>query len=435
MRMYDIIAKKRDGLKLDRSEIEWFIRNYISGKVPDYQAAALLMAIYINGMDEEETAALTAAMAHSGDIMDLSDIPGIKVDKHSTGGVGDKTTLVVAPLVASLGVPIAKMSGGSLGYTGGTKDKLDSIPGFRTWLSKDEFITAVQKHNIALIGQTENIAVADKKLYALRDSIAAVESIPLIASSIMSKKIAAGADAIVLDVKVGNGAFMKDLKKASELAQQMVKLGHSVGKKVIAVITSMEQPLGQAVGNAIEVQEAVETLKGHGPADLLEVSLTLGSYMLILGGKAYSVEEARKLLQEAIEDGLAIRKFKELLESQGGNADVAENPSLLPQAEFSLPLICQYEGYVQKLNAGIVGKAAAMLGISRESRDDKVDYAAGIKLFKKIGDVVHKGQELAVLYSNCYERLKNGVEIMQRAYSFSDVCPAQPPLIYDVIDH
>lgn len=400
MRMVDIIAKKRDGGALTKDEIDFFVNGYTSGEIPDYQVSSLLMAIFFNDMNEEERANLTMAMVYSGDTIDLSKIEGVKVDKHSTGGVGDTTTLVLAPLVASLGVPVAKMSGRGLGHTGGTIDKLEAVEGFHVEISEDEFINIVNRDKVAVIGQSGNLTPADKLLYALRDVTATVNSIPLIASSIMSKKIAAGADAIVLDVKVGDGAFMKTEEDAVALARAMVSIGNNVGRKTMAIISSMEEPLGFAIGNALEIEEAIETLRGEGPEDLTQLSIELGSQMAVLGGKAKSLEEAREKLNEALHNGTALEKFKVFLKNQGGDDTVADDIKRLPQAQFTFEVEAEQEGFVQKIGSEAMGIASSMLGAGRTTKDDVIDLAVGIKLNKKVGDKVSKGDSLATIYSN-----------------------------------
>ncbi|MFD2830722.1 pyrimidine-nucleoside phosphorylase [Corticicoccus populi] len=400
MRMVDIIAKKRDGYALTKEEIEFFVNGYTNGEIPDYQVSSLMMAVFFNDMNEEERAALTMAMVNSGDTIDLSQIEGTKVDKHSTGGVGDTTTLVLAPLVAALDVPVAKMSGRGLGHTGGTIDKLEAVEGFHVEITEDEFIDIVNRDKVAVIGQSGNLTPADKLLYALRDVTATVNSIPLIASSIMSKKIAAGADAIVLDVKVGDGAFMKTEEDAAELAHAMVSIGNNVGRRTMAIISSMEEPLGLAIGNALEVEEAVETLRGEGPEDLTELSLELGSQMVVLGGKAETLEEAREKLQNALNDGSALEKFKVFLRNQGGDDSIADDLSKLPQAEFTFEVKAEEAGYVQQIGSEAMGVASSMLGAGRQTKDDVIDLAVGIKLNKKVGSKVEKGDVLATIYSN-----------------------------------
>ena len=369
MRMYDIIQHKRDNKELSGEEIQFFVKEYTAGNIPDYQAAALAMAIFFNGMTPEETAALTLAMAHSGDVMDLTQIKGVKVDKHSTGGVGDKTSLVLGPMVAALGVPVAKMSGRGLGHTGGTIDKLESFPGFQTGIPEQEFFDNVNRIGIAIAGQTGNLAPADKKLYALRDVTATVESIPLIASSIMSKKIAAGADVIVLDVKVGSGAFMKDEESAVKLADTMVRIGDNVGKKTMAVVSDMDEPLGYAVGNALEVKEAIDTLAGNGPQDLYELCLELGSHMVAGAGKAQNCAEAKEMLAGTIKDGSALRKLAELVEAQGGNPEAVYDTELLPKASIEYEYRADTKGYVSRIVCDIVGTSAMVLGGGRENKD------------------------------------------------------------------
>jgi pyrimidine-nucleoside phosphorylase len=400
MRMVDIIAKKRDGHELTTAEIEFFVKQYTDGHIPDYQASAFLMAIYFQNMTECERADLTMAMVNSGETVDLSAIEGIKVDKHSTGGVGDTTTLVLAPLVAALDVPVAKMSGRGLGHTGGTIDKFETIPGFKVEIDIEDFIQQVNRDKVAIIGQSGNLAPADKKLYALRDVTATVNSIPLIASSIMSKKIAAGADAIVLDVKTGAGAFMKTQAEAEELAHAMVKIGHNVGRRTMAIISDMSQPLGYAVGNALEVKEAIDTLKGHGPRDLHELVLTLGSQMVVLAGKAATLEQAREKLLEVMHNGKAIEKFKELVAKQGGDSRVIDEPERLPQATYQIALPAKRSGFVTSMIADEIGIAAMQLGAGRATKDDVVDFAVGIVLHKKVGDAIAEGESLLTIHSN-----------------------------------
>lgn len=432
MRMVDLIEKKRDGLELTTEEIKFIINGYTDGSIPDYQVSALTMAIYFKGMTEKERADLTMAMVESGDQIDLSQIEGIKVDKHSTGGVGDTTTLVLGPLVAALGVPVAKMSGRGLGHTGGTIDKLESVEGFHVEIDNAEFIDLVNKNKIAVIGQSGNLTPADKKLYALRDVTATVDSIPLIASSIMSKKIAAGADAIVLDVKTGAGAFMKTLDDSRELAKAMVRIGNNVGRRTMAVISDMSQPLGLAIGNALEVKEAIDTLKGEGPEDLTELCLTLGSHMVYLAEKAGSLDEARTMLKNVIKDGSALEKLKEFLSSQGGDASIVDDPSKLPQAQFTFELEAKEDGFVSEIVADEVGTAAMLLGAGRATKESTIDLAVGLVLRKKIGDEVKKGESIVTIYSN----FKNVDEVKEKLYEnikVSSTKVAAPILIHEEI--
>ena len=431
MRMVDIIEKKRDGQILTKEEIEFFIEGYTNGDIPDYQASSLAMAIFFQDMNEEERAALTMAMVNSGDVIDLSKINGIKVDKHSTGGVGDTTTLVLAPLVAAVGVPVAKMSGRGLGHTGGTIDKLESIDGFHVEISEADFIKLVNENQVAVIGQTGNLTPADKKLYALRDVTGTVNSIPLIASSIMSKKIAAGADAIVLDVKTGNGAFMKTLEDAEALAHAMVSIGNNVGRNTMAIISDMSQPLGRAIGNALELKEAIDTLNGQGPEDLTELVLTLGSQMVVLAERANTLEEARQLLNEAIENGSALDKFKTFLENQGGDASVVNLPELLPTAKYQIDYKAKSSGVVSELIANEIGVASMMLGAGRQTKDDDIDLSVGIVLNKKVGDKVNVGESLLTIHSNrenvddVIKKLDESIEIKAQAKT--------PTLIHKII--
>lgn len=433
MRMYDIIQHKRDNKELSGEEIQFFVKEYTAGNIPDYQAAALAMAIFFNGMTPEETAALTLAMAHSGDVMDLTPIKGVKVDKHSTGGVGDKTSLVLGPMVAALGVPVAKMSGRGLGHTGGTIDKLESFPGFQTGIPEQEFFDNVNRIGIAIAGQTGNLAPADKKLYALRDVTATVESIPLIASSIMSKKIAAGADVIVLDVKVGSGAFMKDEESAVKLADTMVRIGDNVGKKTMAVVSDMDEPLGYAVGNALEVKEAIDTLAGNGPQDLYELCLELGSHMVAGAGKAQNCAEAKEMLAGTIKDGSALRKLAELVEAQGGNPEAVYDTELLPKASIEYEYRADVEGYVSRIVCDIVGTSAMVLGGGRENKDSVIDLSVGIVLEAKKGAYVHKGDVLARFYANDENKLSDAVKQFADAYVIEDTKPAESRLIKKVI--
>ncbi|WP_059171019.1 pyrimidine-nucleoside phosphorylase [Bacillus sp. FJAT-27445] len=432
MRMVDLIEKKRDGQELSTEEINHIIKGYTNGSIPDYQMSALTMAIYFKGMTEKERADLTMAMAESGDQINLSEIEGIKVDKHSTGGVGDTTTLVLGPLVAAVGVPVAKMSGRGLGHTGGTVDKLESVAGFHVEIENSEFINLVNKNKIAVIGQSGNLTPADKNLYALRDVTATVNSIPLIASSIMSKKIAAGADAIVLDVKTGAGAFMKTLDDSRELAKAMVGIGNNVGRKTMAVISDMSQPLGYAIGNALEVKEAIDTLKGEGPEDLTELSLTLGSHMVLLAGKAGSFEEARRLLEKAIEDGTALEKMKVFLSAQGGDASIVDDPSMLPQAKYIFELEAKEDGYISEIIADEVGTAAMLLGAGRATKESEIDLAVGLILKKKIGDQVKKGESLAAIHSN-FDSIDKVREMLYSSIKISASEVKSPVLIYEEI--
>lgn len=431
MRMVDIIEKKRDGQELTTAEINFFIEGYTKGEIPDYQASALAMAIYFQDMNDRERADLTRAMVESGDTIDLPAIDGVKVDKHSTGGVGDTTTLVLAPLVASLGVTVAKMSGRGLGHTGGTIDKLESIAGFHVELTREQFIDLVNRDKVAVIGQSGNLTPADKKLYALRDVTGTVNSIPLIASSIMSKKIAAGADAIVLDVKTGDGAFMKTQEDAEELAHAMVRIGNHVGRKTIAIISDMSQPLGFAIGNALEVKEAIETLQGKGPKDLTELVLTLGSQMVILAGKAKTSEEAKEMLLDAIHSGKALAKFKEFLANQGGDASIVDDLTKLPQAKYKIELPAKQYGYISRMVADEIGVASMILGAGRATKEDVIDLAVGLVLHKKVGDKVEEGESILTIYSN----RENVEDVKQKLYDnifIADTAIA-PTLIHTVI--
>ncbi|SFD00564.1 pyrimidine-nucleoside phosphorylase [Clostridium uliginosum] len=433
MKMIDIINKKRMGMELSTEEINFFIQNYTNGSIPDYQVSALLMAIYFQKMNMRETSDLTMAMVNSGDVLDLSNIEGIKVDKHSTGGVGDTTSLVLTPMVASLGIPVAKMSGRGLGHTGGTIDKLESFDGFSVEISEEQFINNVNKDKIAIMGQTADLAPADKKLYALRDVTGTVQNISLISSSIMSKKIASGADAIVLDVKVGDGAFMKTFENAKELATAMVSIGKNVGRNTVAVISDMDQPLGLAVGNALEVKEAIDTLKGNGPDDLLELCLTLGSNMVVLAKKAETVEEARKMLLKVIEDGSALRKLKEFIAAQGGNPEQVENPELLPKAKYVVEVKSEVEGYVSKIDSEHIGLIAMELGAGRATKEDKIDLAVGIVLNKKRSDKVSKGETLAYIHANDESKIEKAGKDIIVSYHILNENRKAVPLIYGVV--
>lgn len=428
MRMVDIIERKREGVVLTPEEIRFVIDGYSKDEIPDYQMSALLMAVYFQGMTAEETAELTMAMAESGDQIDLSKIDGIKVDKHSTGGVGDTTTLILAPLVAAVGVPVAKMSGRGLGHTGGTIDKLEAVPGFHVEVSEEQFIELVNKNKLAVVGQSGNLAPADKKIYSLRDVTATVNSIPLIASSIMSKKIAAGADAIVLDVKVGSGAFMKEMKDAQALASTMVEIGEQVGRKTAAVISDMNQPLGFAVGNSLEVKEAIDTLKGKGPADLHELCLVLGSKMVVLAGKASTEAEAYAMLEKVIENGKALVAFKTFLSAQGGDASVVDHPERLPDAKYKIPVLAEAAGFVEGITADEIGTAAMLLGAGRATKDSVIDLSVGIVLHKKIGDEVKKDEPIATIHSNIEVVEMSSRRILQ-AYKVSGERSSTLPLI------
>lgn len=415
MNIQDIIAKKRDKQKLNKAEIEFFIKEYTNGSIADYQASALIMAIYINGMDEEEIANLTLAMAHSGDILDLSELGNV-VDKHSTGGVGDKVTLILAPIIASLGVPVAKMSGRGLGYTGGTIDKLESIPGYRTDVSEEKFIRNVKNIGISIIGQTLNLAPADKKIYALRDATSTTESIPLIASSIMSKKIAAGANKIVLDVTYGSGAFMKTKERAQELADTMIKIGKLANRKTVAVITSMEQPLGKNVGNSLEVIEAVEALKGNMANDVKEVVLELGSNMLKLAGKGDNLEENKQKMLENIQNEKAYAKLKELVANQGGDVSYIEDTSKFKKAKYILPVVLESEGIIKELKAEEIGKISVFLGAGRIKKEEKIESEVGIVLNKKVGDKVRSRDIVAYIHANDEEKGREAIKRLQEIY-------------------
>lgn len=433
MRMYDIIMKKRNGGELSREEIDFFVDGYTKGEIPDYQVSALMMAIYFQKMTESETVALTMAMANSGDTLDLSSINGIKVDKHSTGGVGDKTSLALTPMVAACGIPVAKMSGRGLGHTGGTIDKLESFPGFSTNLTTEQFIKNVNRIGVAIMGQTKELAPADKKLYALRDVTATVDNMSLIASSIMSKKLAAGADAIVLDVKTGSGAFMKSEADAKALAEEMVKIGKNAGRRTIAVISDMDQPLGFAVGNALEVKEAIETLKGNGPEDFVELCMTLGSQMLLAGGKAGNAEEALQKLKAVIEDGSALKKLAEFVEAQGGNPDAVYDTDILPKASIVHELPAPREGYISRIICDEVGICSLILGGGRETKESDIDLSVGIVLQKKVGDYVKKGETLAVIHANDEKRLREAEKRYLSACHIAEEAPERTPFIRGII--
>src|SRR5690625_4173265 len=432
MKMYDIIEKKRDGKHLTKDDIYFFINGYTEGDIPDYQVSALLMAIYFQDMDESERAVLTKAMVDSGEYIDLSAIKGIKVDKHSTGGVGDTTTLILGPLVASLGVPVAKMSGRGLGHTGGTIDKLEAIKGFHVEITNEQFIELVNKNKVAVIGQSTQLAPADKLLYSLRDVTATVSSIPLIASSIMSKKIASGANAIVLDVKVGTGAFMKNLDDARKLAKTMVQIGNEVGRKTTAIISSMEEPLGNAIGNAIEIQEAIETLRGEGPEDLTELSLELGAEMVVLADGSMTKEVAKQQLKEQLTNGKAIEMFKTFIEAQGGDGSIVDNVQNLPTARYTFDVLANEAGYVSHIVANEIGAAAMMLGAGRETKDSKIDLSVGVQLHKKVGAFVEKGDIICSFYANT-ENITDVKEKINENIIISNDQPKKEPLIFDII--
>lgn len=429
----DILSRKRDGGKHPPEEILQLINGYIRGDVADYQMSAWLMAVCINGLDNEETAALTAAMVASGVTIDLSGIPGAVVDKHSTGGVGDKTTLVLVPLLASAGLKVAKMSGRGLGITGGTLDKLESIPGFSTKLSKDQFLSQALEVGCVVAGQTDDLVPADRKMYALRDVTATVESIPLITSSVMSKKIAAGAGTILLDVKAGSGAFMKDIESARELARTMIGIGAGMGRRTAAAITGMDQPLGRAVGNVLEVAEAIETLRGGGPDDLRELCLDLGSLLFALSGECETPAEARKRLDDLLADGAALEKFKEMIAAQGGDVRVVDDPSIFPQAAFSRSVYTTAKGYIQSIDAGLIGKASLLLGAGRQKKEDEINPAAGVMLGKKVGDPVEVGDEMAQLYYNKGIDIEAICELVHSAFVIGPGIPAAVPIVREVI--
>ncbi|MGE5632494.1 MAG: pyrimidine-nucleoside phosphorylase [Caulobacteraceae bacterium] len=434
MRMYDIIIKKRNGSELSKEEIDFFIKGYTEGTIPDYQAAALLMAIYFRGMNKRETADLTLSMVNSGSRIDLSRIEGIKVDKHSTGGVGDKTTLVLTPMVAAAGVPVAKMSGRGLGHTGGTLDKLESFEGFKVQLPIEKFIENVNRVKIAVCGQTGDLAPADKKLYALRDVTGTVDNISLIASSIMSKKIASGADAIVLDVKVGSGAFMKTTDNAFELAKEMVDIGTSLNKNVVALVTEMNEPLGYAIGNSLEVIEAINTLKGEGPDDLLNLCIELGSEMLVLGKRAASTEEAKEILIEKIKSGAALKKLEEMVGAQYGNAEQVRKIDLLPKAANIIEVKSKQTGYIESIDAESIGIAALLLGAGRETKESSIDYAVGVVLRKKVGDFIEADDTIAYLHANDMTKTNESMEKLLQAYKLTDKKPEKRPLIFGKVD-
>ncbi len=429
MRMYDLIEKKKHGEALSGDEIAYMIRGFVSGEIPDYQMAAMLMAVYFQGMTDEETAKMTMEMAASGDMVDLSPIAGVKADKHSTGGVGDKTTLVIVPIVAANGVKVAKMSGRGLGHTGGTIDKLESIPGFHTAISQEDFFRIVNETGAAVVGQTGNLVPADKKLYALRDVTATVDSIPLIASSIMSKKIAAGSNAIVLDVKTGSGAFMKTLEDSILLAEKMVAIGTHAGRSCCALITDMDVPLGHAVGNALELQEAIEILRGQGPEDLKEVCLSLAANMLFMAGKG-TLEECRELAETSLENGTALTALKTMAESQGGDGSYILHPEKLTRAPFSMEVKAHETGFITHMDAEAIGIASVCLGAGRSRKDEAIDYGAGILLKKKYREKVEKGETLAVLYASRKDLLEEGAKKLMAAYKIGQEEPPVRKLVY-----
>lgn len=426
MNMVDIITKKRDGGELSPEEIHFFIDNYVKGSIPDYQASALLMAIYFRGLSRAETFALTEAMEFSGDVEDLSDLPGVKVDKHSTGGVGDKTTLVVAPVAAAAGVTVAKMSGRGLGFTGGTADKLEAIPGFRTRLEPEEFRKQLEELGLTVITQTGSITPADKKIYALRDVTGTVESPGLIASSIMSKKLAAGSDGIVLDVKCGSGALLKDLAEAENLAELMIDIGRNAGRKMVAVISDMSQPLGQAVGNALEVEEAIQVLKGGGPEDLRQLCLELAGEMIWLGGRAESFQEGKNIARKVLEDGSALEKFREMVRRQGGDDRIIEEPDRMGSSRYSRDVFAERDGFIAEMAAQEIGRASQHLGAGRLRKEDEIDFTAGIRMHVRIGNFVKEGDVLATLYGADSRRLEEAETILEAAVRISTE-PAEPP--------
>lgn len=432
-RFVDLIQKKKNGETLTKEEIDFMITDYVAGKIPDYQMSAMLMAIYFNGMENEELAAFTLAMRDSGDLVDLSPIEGIKVDKHSTGGVGDKTTLIVGPIVAACGVPVAKMSGRGLGFTGGTLDKLESISGFRIDLSAQEFFETVKKTGISVIGQTGNLAPADKLLYALRDVTATVDSIPLIAASVMSKKLAAGSDKIVLDVTTGSGAFMKNTRDAKKLAKHMVAIGNHAGKETVAILTGMEEPLGFAIGNNMEVKEAIEVLKGGGPEDVKEVSVALAGMMLSLGLENVSHSQGKRMAKKALSSGQAFEKFKEMVQAQGGDIRYVEHPEFFERDAFEGEVLAAEDGFLSGMDTEKIGVAAGLLGAGRETKDSVIDMSAGIYLEKKIGDTVKKGEPIAICYAGTKEKLNRGMAMFESSIRYSKEAPRIPKLIVDII--
>lgn len=433
MRMYDLIMKKRNGGALSGEEIRFMVQGYTRGDIPDYQMSAMMMAIYFRGMNADETLALTMEMAQSGDMLDLSDICGVKVDKHSTGGVGDKTSLALTPMAAAAGVTVAKMSGRGLGHTGGTIDKLESFSGFSTAISEQQFKENVNRIGIAIMGQTADLAPADKKLYALRDVTATVDNMSLIASSIMSKKLAAGADAIVLDVKTGSGAFMKTEEDSFALAREMVRIGNGAGRKTIAVVSDMDQPLGYAIGNALEVREAIDTLRGNGPEDFVELCMTLGSYMLVAGGKAETREDAERILREVIADGSALDKLAEFVEAQGGDRELVYHPERLPQASIVQEIDAPADGYIQGIVCDEIGICSLILGGGRETKESEIDLSVGLVLHKKVGDAVRKGESLATIYANDQAKLDAAADRFLQAYTIDGSLVEKKPLIKGIV--
>ena len=433
MRMYDLIMKKRNGGSLSRMEIDFMIKDYTAGMIPDYQMSAMMMAIYFKGMNEEETLYLTEAMAKSGDMLELTSITGVKVDKHSTGGVGDKTSLALTPMVAACGVKVAKMSGRGLGHTGGTIDKLESFPGFSTEISIEKFINNVNQTGIAIMGQTKELAPADKMLYALRDVTATVDNMSLIASSIMSKKLAAGADAIVLDVKTGSGAFMKEEVDSFALAQEMVRIGNNAGRRTVALVTDMDQPLGYAIGNALEVKEAIETLRGNGPADFVELCIALGTQMVLAGGLAEDAKQAEEKIRKTIEDGSALQKMAEFITAQGGDGDYVYHPERLPKASLIEAVLAPEAGYIERITCDEVGICSLILGGGRETKESVIDLAVGIVLEKKVGDFVNKGDVLAYIHGNEEGKIAQAKERLCQSYAFSAAEVKRPTLIKGIV--
>lgn len=432
MRMVDIIHKKRQKEELSQEEIKFFLDGLVTGEIPDYQTTALLMAIYFNGMTDEEQTNLTLGMVKSGDHLDLSEIPGIKVDKHSTGGVGDKVSLPLAALVASAGIPIPMISGRGLGHTGGTLDKLEAIPGYKVEISEEEFIKQVSEEKLAIIGATANIAPADKKIYALRDVTDTVDSIPLIASSIMGKKIASGADALVLDIKTGTGAFMKTLEQATALAEALVAIGKHAGLRTMAIISDMNQPLGNKIGNSLEIEESIDLLKGKGPKDLEELTLEIAAYMLIFGEKATTIKEAKAILRKNIANGSALERFKAMVIAQGGDGNVIDDYSLMPQAKYQIPYVAKANGVISKMTADEVGVASMLLGGGRQKAEDQLDYAVGIELFKKVGDAVNEGEEILMIYSN-REDISDVVSLLDQSITIGEAAE-EYQMIYKIVE-